>query len=138
MVPYFSCEMCKGFETQNRIIKVTYCFVFCKQGCLDNIGFICNNNLKIYWWIKIVYFLPVFGCLGDSAWNVSLLFIPWSWDRLFCSNQDFSAKGVVKGVCVHGGSARDHSRGWKVEVGIKKTIPRSRFKHRDTILGKFP
>ena len=47
----------------------------------------------------IVNFLPVFGFLGDSAWNC----IPTVHSvvmGLSFSNLDFSAKGVVKGVCV--------------------------------------
>ena len=51
----------------------------------------------------------------------------------FFSNQDFSAKGVVKGLVCVWGSALDHSLGSKVLVRKKKTIQRSRFKHRDTL-----
>ena len=43
----------------------------------------------------IVHFLPVFGCLLFRGF--CLLLIPWPWDRLIFSNQDFSAKGVCVG-----------------------------------------
>ena len=55
----------------------------------------------------------------------------------FFSNQDFSAEGVVDGVCVWGQRPRPllrlKSRGQK-----KNTILRSRFEHLNTIPGKFP
>ena len=65
---------------------------------------------KCIFWAEIVHFLPVFGCLGDSAWNCIPTVYSVVMGLYFFSNQDFSAKGVVKGVCVWG-SARDHSRG---------------------------
>ena len=51
---------------------------------------------------RIVHFLPVFGCLGDSAWNCIPTVYSVVMGSYFFSNQDFSAKGVVKGVCVCG------------------------------------
>ena len=55
-----------------------------------------------YWKYTIVHFLPVFGCLGDSAWNCIPTVYSVVMGSSFFSNQDFSAKGVVKGVCVCG------------------------------------
>ena len=54
------------------------------------------------WVVLIVHFLPVFGCLGDSAWNCIPTVYSVVMGLYFFSNQDFSAKGVVKGVCVCG------------------------------------
>ena len=50
----------------------------------------------------IVHFLLVFGCLGDSAWICIPTVYSVVMGLYFFSNQDFSAKGVVKGVCVCG------------------------------------
>ena len=60
--------------------------------------------------LTIVHFFPVFGCLGDSAWNCLPTVYSVVMGLSFVSNQDFSAKGGVKGVCVWG-SACDPSRG---------------------------
>ena len=51
---------------------------------------------------EIVHFLPVFGCLGDSTWNCFPTVYSVVMGSFYFSNQDFSAKGVVKSVCVCG------------------------------------
>ena len=48
----------------------------------------------------IVYFLTIFGCLGDYAWNCIPSVYSVVMRLSFFSNLDFSAKGVVKGVFV--------------------------------------
>ena len=50
----------------------------------------------------------------------------------FIFNQDFSAKGVVKGMCVCGVAPETIPEAEKLRL-IKKTISRLRFKHRDII-----
>ena len=55
---------------------------------------------------EILHFLPVFGCLGDSAWNCIPTVYSVVMGQSFFSNQDFSAKGVVKGVCECGVAPR--------------------------------
>ena len=45
----------------------------------------------------IVHFLPVFGCLGDSALNCIPTVYSVVMGSSFFSNHDFSAKGVC--VC---------------------------------------
>ena len=62
----------------------------------------------------IVHFLPVFGCLGDYAWNCIPTVYSVVMGSSFFSNQDVQL-GEWSRACVCGGSARDHSRGWKVE-----------------------
>ena len=56
---------------------------------------------------EIVHFFPVFGCLGDSAWNCLPTVYSVVMGLSFVSNQDFSAKGGVKGVCVCGVAPAD-------------------------------
>jgi hypothetical protein len=56
----------------------------------------------------------------------------------FFSNLDFSAKGVVKGVFVCRVAPETTPKTEKSRLDKKKTTLRSRFKHRDTIPGKFP
>ena len=53
-----------------------------------------KNGIKAFWY-TIVHFLPVFGCLGDSAWNCIPTVYSVVMESSFFSNQDFSAKGVV-------------------------------------------
>ena len=79
------------------------------------------NFEKSFAQIQIVSFLPVFGCLGDSAWN----YIPTVYSVVmglsFFSNEDFSAKGVVKGVCVWGVAQRKNrqSQDRGLNIGIQ-------------------
>ena len=86
---------------------------------------------------KIVHFLPVFGCLGDSAWNcIPTVYSVVMGSSIF-SNQYFSAKGVVKGVCVCGVAPETTPKAEKLRLE-KIDKPKIEFKHRDTIPGKFP
>ena len=66
----------------------------------------CIASLAVAWLScisnEIVHFLPVFGCLGDSACNCIPTVYSVVMGSSFFSNQDFSANGVVKGVCVCG------------------------------------
>ena len=65
-----------------------------KMGYVKGGGSLANfQNLS-----KIVHFLPVFGCIGDSAWNYTPTVYSVFMGLYFFSNQDFSANGVVKGV----------------------------------------
>ena len=69
-----------------------------------------NKTLK-----DIAHFLPVFRCLGDSAWNCIPTIYSVVWIILF-TNHDFSAKGVVKGMFVCGLAPKTISKAEKSRV----------------------
>ena len=68
------------------------------HGC-KSVKVLVYPNQKLY---IIVHFLPVFGCLGESAWNFIPIVYSMVMGSSYLSDQDFSAKGLVKGVCVWG------------------------------------
>ena len=77
-----------------------------------------------YNFIFVTLYLILYGI-------VSLLFILWSWVHFFSSNKDFSAKGVVKGVC--GGVAlKTTPKADKLKFE-KNRNPSLRFKYRDKV-----
>ena len=82
--------------------------------------------------LEIVHFLPIYLVAKLILFGiVSLLFILWSWDNFFSSNQDFLAKGVVKGVLV-GVAPKTTRKADKLRFE-QNTNPSLRFKHRDKV-----
>ena len=123
------------FWVQNHLLNLCSCVVNSQRLFVVK-KLLLNIRIKAFWYYTIIHFLPVFGCLGVSAWNcITNVYSNGSF--FCCSNQDFSAKGVIKGLCVCGVASESTPKARKSRLE-KKTIPRSRLKHRDTISGKVP